>query len=149
MKINKASAEDHIILTEITLRSKNHWGYGKEQIELWREDLTISEVYIGNHSVYKIMDKEILIGYYSYFKLEDKKAKLDNLFIDSDYIGKGIGRKLMDDFLKRVKEENYEIITLDADPNATNFYLKYGFEIIGKIPTSIEGRFLPVMEKML
>ena len=148
MKINKAIPEDHIILTEITKRSKNHWGYGLEQIKLWRDDLAISENYIRNHSVYKIIQEDI-IGYYSYFQLEATKVKLDNLFVDPIYIGKGIGRKLMDDFLKRVKEENYKIITLDADPNATNFYTKYGFETVGEIPTSIEGRFLPVMEKML
>jgi len=149
MEINKALPEDHVILTAITKRSKNHWGYGLEQIELWKEDLTISESYIQQHQVYKISQENIILGYYSYFEIDANKVKLDNLFIDPIYIGKGIGKLLMNDFFKRVNKENYLTVTLDADPNATDFYSKLGFEIVGKLPTSIEGRYLPIMEKEL
>jgi len=38
---------------------------------------------------------------------------------------------------------------LEADPNATNFYLKMGFKIIEQKESSIPNRFLPIMEKDL
>ncbi len=37
-------------------------------------------------------------------------------------------------------------ITLDAEPNAENFYRIFGFETIGQLESSIKDRYLPIME---
>lgn len=70
---------------------------------------------------------------------------MDNFFIHPNYIGKGYGKVMMEDFMARVKGKANKI-TLDADPNAALFYRKLGFKVVGKLATSIPGRFLPVME---
>jgi len=53
------------------------------------------------------------------------------LGIDSSLQGKGIGKKMMSDALHRVHRASKEIgiygLYLDADSNATNFYLSLGF----------------------
>ena len=53
MEILRANSEDHKILTDITIDSKAFWGYSQNQIEIWKDELTISETYINENEVYK------------------------------------------------------------------------------------------------
>ena len=123
MKIEKATQEDHHILTEITKKSKTFWGYSAEQMMIWSDALTISEEYIETHFVYKLIQENQAIGYYSYYFENEKTIKLDNLFLLPEFIGKGIGNQLMTDFLHQIKEiPTIEKVLLDADPNAEKFY---------------------------
>lgn len=80
------------------------------------------------------------------FKSNETTIKLDNLFILPEFIGTGLGRILMNHFLEKVKDYEIEKITLDAEPNAEDFYKKFGFIRIGQLESSIKNRFLPIME---
>ena len=147
MKIEKSIRTDSKKLTELTIRSKSHWDYSMQQIEKWRDDLTVSEDYIIEKEVYKLIDsKDKIIGYYSFFKIDEVNVKLENLFVESKLMGYGYGKMLMNDFIERIRKTRTEKIILDSDPNAENFYAKNGFKVVGKLKTSIEGRFLPIME---
>lgn len=147
MKIKKSLPKDSKRLTELTIRSKSFWDYSPNQIEKWKDDLTVSEDYITEKEVYQLTDAgEDVIGYYSYFKMDENSIKLENLFVEPKYIGCGYGKMLMNNFLERIRATNAQKVILDSDPNAENFYKKIGFELIGKLATSIEGRFLPIME---
>lgn len=150
MKVEKANSDDHEMLSEITKKSKAFWGYSNEQMQLWDAALTITKEYVETNFTYKFVHENRIIGYYSYFKIDTTIIKLDNLFLLPEYIGKGFGNHLMQDFLNRIKE-NREIkkVLLDADPNAEKFYQKFGFTTIGQLETSIKNRFLPVMELSL
>lgn len=149
MTITEASINDNEILTEITKKSKAYWGYSEEQILKWNDNLTISKDYIETNFVFKLVNNNEIVGYYSYITKEKKNILLDNLFILPEYIGKGFGKYLMRDFLNRMKNEKFEKITLDSEPNAENFYLKFGFKKIGEFETSIKDRFMPIMEMSL
>lgn len=148
MLITPAIPEDHFALTKLTKASKAHWGFEPDVLEKWSDELTISSAYIKESFVFKLMLQDHLIGYYSYFEESPTTVKLDNLFIHPDFIRKGFGSILMDDFLKRVSTK-YSKIILDAEPNAETFYANYGFKTIGQLPSKIEGRFLPIMIKKL
>jgi predicted GNAT family N-acyltransferase len=52
----------------------------------------------------------------------------------------------MNDFLKNSTQLDIDKITLDAEPNAENFYQSFGFETIGQLESSIKDRYLPMME---
>lgn len=144
--ISKATIEDAKILTDITKKSKAHWGYSNEQMESWSSQLTIATNYIGTNEVYKLVMNDLVVGYYSYVILEENVVQLDNLFLLPEYIGLGLGTFLMSDFLDRCKALKFQKVVLEADPNAENFYKKHGFKTIGQIDTSIKDRFLPIME---
>ena len=147
MTIEKARKKDARILTDLTIRSKSYWDYSAEQIMSWKDDLTITTAYIDKNEVYKLTNKHnIIIGYYSYIILNNAVIKLDNLFIDPPYIGHDYGTLLMNDFLKRIKSLKFDKVTLDADPNAEKFYHKFGFKTVGKLKSTVENRFLPIME---
>jgi len=146
MKIEKAQNVDAIDLTELTIHSKSYWGYSLEQIAQWKDDLTISVEYINQAEVYKLIKENQLVGYYSYLELDNKKVKLDNIFLEPDFIGKGYGKVMINHFIQHVKDKGYERIELESEPNAEKFYQNLGFKVIGWLESSIKNRFLPIME---
>jgi hypothetical protein len=143
MILLKATPKDAQTLTSLTLKSKAYWGYTPQQMALWQDQLTVTPVYIKNHEVCKLVKKDTdsITGYYSYYE-EGNTIVLDNLFVLPDYIG----RKLLEDFLHRMKQAGTTLVTADVDPNAEGFYAAFGFKTIGHKITQIEGRVLPVME---
>lgn len=149
MRIEKASVNDSEILTALTKKSKAHWGYTDDQINGWSKLLTITKTRIEIHFVYKLVIDNTVAGYYSYFNTDANTIQLDNLFVLPEYINKGLGTLLMDDFLLRVKNTSAKKVTLEADPNAENFYSRFGFIKTGRIKTSVKDRFLPMMELCL
>ena len=149
MEIIKATANDSNHLTDLTFRSKAYWGYNAEQMEEWRDELTVSKEFIADHHVYKLEEGRSMLGFYGYFYESSSTIKLEFLFVDPDYIGKGYGKLLFNDFLQRIEGSQASRIILDADPNAAKFYSKIGFVTIGKLPTSIKDRYLPIMELKL
>ena len=149
MVICKARTEDHVLLTELTIQSKAHWNYSQTQINSWAEVLTISAEYIDKNDVFKLVSDDQLIGYYSFYATSESEVLLDNMFISPKFIGKGLGRMLLIDFLSRVKAEGYADVLLYSDPNSEGFYRHFNFDVIGQEETTIEGRFLPIMKRSL
>lgn len=146
MKIVKAEIHDHEILTAITKKSKGYWGFAENILREWEYLLTITPDYIEKNQVYKLVQNGQVIGYYGYFSIDENTIKLDNLFILPEFIGKGYGRVLINDCIKNIHQSGMSRITLDAEPNAEIFYKKFGFETIGQLASSINDRFLPIME---
>ena len=149
MEIKKAKKIDAKNLTSLTIRSKSYWNYGRTQIEEWRDELTITAKYIEENQVYKLINNRVLVGFYAYNLVNETDVKLNYLFIESEFIGKGYGKILMLDFLNRIENLEFNKIVLDADPNAEKFYSKFGFRVIGKLKSSIKDRYLPIMAKEL
>ncbi len=149
IEITKANTNDYRVLTDITKKSKAYWGYSDEQMKKWSDLLTITEEYIQNNEVYKLIINQSIVAYYSYFEIEKNSVRLDNLFVSPENIGKGYGKLLMNDFILKIKKSEAQRIILDADPNAQKFYESFGFVKIGEIRTSIKDRFLPIMELKL
>ena len=149
MQIEKAQKDDHIILSKITYLGKAFWGYDKELLDKWKDDLTITPEYISINETFKLISAGQIIGYYSFLELENNIIKLDFLFILPEYIGSGIGKLLMNDFINNVINRNAHKIILDADPNAEKFYSKFGFKTYNYLESSVINRFLPQMELVL
>lgn len=146
MEITKARNEDAEELTKLTKKSKAYWGYSDEQISLWEDDLRITPYYLENNVAFVIKSNNHISGYYAYRELSGLKVKLDYLFIDPMNIGSGLGKVLLNHLFEQIINAGYRIITLDADPYAESFYLKFGFKTIGQLPSSIPERTLPIME---
>ena len=149
MRIISATTSDRQILTQLTQQSKAYWGYSKEQMEKWTADLTLSPNYISENIVIKLIQQEEIVGYYALLHKEANTVELDNLFIHPSVIGKGYGSLLLQDAIERSIQLGYTSMVLYADPHATDFYLKKGFAIMGRLKTSIPNRYLPKMEKQL
>ena len=145
MKFGKAKSEDNIILSDIAFKGKSFWGYEIEQLNKWKDDLTISKSYIEINEVYNLLINDNIIGFFSLINIENCTLKLDFLFIYPDYIGKGFGKLLLNKAIEVAIQLNAKKIILDADPNAEKFYQYFGFKTYNLLESSIKDRFLPQM----
>ena len=148
--IEKAVVSDSEILTEIAIQSKGYWGYTTEQLESWRKDLTVSKEHIAEWEVYKFVDEKQIAGFYALgIDLKTQTACIEFLFVLPTWIGKAIGIQLLQHAFENARSHNMRKISVVSDPNAKNFYAKYGFREVALEESSIPDRYLPVMEKIL
>tara|TARA_R110001632_G_scaffold6324_5_gene25836 strand:- start:13044 stop:13502 length:459 start_codon:yes stop_codon:yes gene_type:complete len=144
--IVRATLEDAEVLTEIAVKSKAYWGYENDQVESWREDLTVTPIMFEAYNICKyVIDNEIA-GFYILERANIRTSFLNFLFISPDYIKQGIGHQLLQHAMAYCKDGGSAILNVLSDPNAASFYAKYGFEVIAQRQSSIPGRFLPEME---
>lgn len=107
-----------------------NWPLTKEG-ELYFEDLIKN-----NYVIVAILNEEI-IGYLA-GSINEKGSyeeiaygEINNMYINENNRGLGIGKKLIDNFKKYCKENNINNIKVEAsakNKNALNFYKKNGFE---------------------
>jgi GNAT superfamily N-acetyltransferase len=147
--IVRANVSDAQDLTVVALKSKAFWGYSKELIESWTVDLTVTSNTIETCNVFKFMIDDVAVGFYVLNNPQEDLVKLEMLFVLPKYIGKGIGKKLLEHAFKKAIVFNVKTIELVADPNAIPFYKSQGFTEKGKIGSAILGRFLSLMQKDL
>lgn len=129
-------------------KSKSHWHYDRQQLKIWQNELTISPTFLLNTKVFKLVDNAKIVGFFA-FSFHGEAVKLESLFILPEYIGKGVGKLLMNAFLEKVQRLPIQIIFLDADPNSEGFYEKFDFYTVSLKSTSIKNRFMPIMIKRL
>lgn len=131
LTIRKAIPEEAAALSNIAVQAKAHWGYAKEQLELWgKEFLTVSSDYIRDHHVWVACSNAVAVGF-SGVRIHDAEAELDHLWILPEYIGQGIGKQLFLYTAKMMNEIGYPEIVFTSDPHSDGFYRKLGAERIG------------------
>ena len=142
--IRKPNAGESIFLSELALKSKAHWGYNQKLIEAWRKELIVSEEMLKTFITYVAFDGNKIIGFWSREPVE--KLSAGRLFIDPEYIGKGIGKLLWSSVMKEAKNRGLKCLIWEADPNAEPFYLKMGAKRINlKKSSVVPDRMIPIM----
>ena len=147
--IVKATISDVRQLTEIALKSKSFWGYSNELLESWRNDLTVTSKMISKCTVFKFLVDDQITGFYILNPSKEKSIELEMLFVLPAFIGKGIGKQLLQHSFEKALKLKVNSMTLLADPNAITFYESRGFYEIDKKESSIPDRFLSVLQKDL
>lgn len=141
-----AKPSDANVLTEIALESKAYWGYTAEELENWREDLTILPETFESWRGSKFMIDEEVAGFYLLNRVNARTCYIEFLFVRPKFIGKSIGKQLIEHAIISARTNNCEVLNVLSDPNAENFYKKHGFRTLYLTESSIPGRFLPEME---
>ena len=146
--LRTAQVEEAAALSALAFRSKAYWGYLAEFMQACKEELTYQPDALTAENVHFAvaeLDTRI-VGFYAIEQLTDTKAELEALFVEPDYIGKGVGRALMAHAKAMAIQLGVNELIIQSDPNAENFYLAAGGEIIGKRESSsVPGRYLPVL----
>jgi ribosomal protein S18 acetylase RimI-like enzyme len=66
---------------------------------------------------------------------EGGRCELDDLFVEPDSMGRGVGRRLVDDAAARSAAAGASFIDVISNPNAVGFYERLGFHMTGEVPT--------------
>jgi GNAT superfamily N-acetyltransferase len=102
MEVKKAIPRDHVKLTTIMRKSKSFWNYDQQQLDNWQAELTITPQFLLKNQVFKLLDKDKILALFAY-SIQNQIIKLESLFVLPEYIGKGIGKLLMNTFLEKYK----------------------------------------------
>lgn len=142
--IRQARRGDLPRLGDIAMRSKAHWGYEADFLAACRDELCPSEKDIGAGLV---MWEDTAPRGFAHVTIDGEAAELYLLFIAPEAMGRGIGRTLFGWAQGHARGHGAKVLGLDADPFATDFYLRMGMRQVGEVPSQTwPDRMLPRME---
>ncbi|MES0882485.1 GNAT family N-acetyltransferase [Roseibium sp. SCP14] len=150
--IRRARLADKDELTDLCMRSKQSNGYEEAFMEACVEELRVRDSWIENDDfwVAEATDGQLIGCIRLSMALASAEGELEVCFVDPDWQGQSIGRKLFDELFAKAKSSGLRKIGVDSDPEAEPFYARMGFQTIGRSPSgSIPGRTLPRMELVL
>jgi len=138
-------------LTELTVRSKAHWGYDDSFMERARPDLEFhANKFLPDFHVYILEGEGKPLGFCSLIPVDSDTVELHDLFIEPHSIGKGFGKELWDYAVNLAQSLGFSRLVLTADPNAEPFYLRQGAVRIGEKMSPVRSdRSLPMLEYVL
>ena len=149
--IRRARPEEGGFLTELTVRSKAHWGYDDAFMEAVRHELEFHAIkFQPDFYVYILEENAERLGFCSLIPLDRETVELHDLFLDPGCMGKGYGKQLWIYAVDPARDLGYRKLILTADPHSEPFYTRCGAVPIGeRTSTTFPGRKLPVMEYSL
>ena len=142
-EIRALTGHDAHEVSELAIRSKSVWGYNREQMAVFREELTMTPGQLDSRIAYGICIRKRLIGFYTILAEDKHTAELEHLFVDPEHLKQGLGRTLLNHAISHCQSLRFQEITVLSDPNAGSFYERCGAQLVEHIPSSIPGRTIP------
>jgi GNAT superfamily N-acetyltransferase len=128
--IRPARPGEHVLLSDIAVRSGRHWNYPDAFMAFEPELITISPRHITG-AVTNVLERDgRVLGFYV-LTGEPPEMELARMFLELDAIGTGCGRRLWEHMTVTARDLGVETVTLDADPNAEPFYRRMGAVTVG------------------
>ncbi|HSM33697.1 MAG TPA: GNAT family N-acetyltransferase [Anaerolineae bacterium] len=149
--LRRARRGDAEAITSLTLRSKRHWGYDEAFMATMTPALTCvpDDLLAGDQQVEVLEGSTGLLGFYRLRRLTEL-AFLEDLFVDPDAMGQGVGRQLFLRAASVAREWGAGVMEFESDPFAESFYLRLGAERVGMSPSQLlPGRSIPLMRYAL
>lgn len=147
IKIQQATISDTTQISELAMLSKAHWGYSVSFLKSVKEELTYTANDIDQNPTYIGVCEGRLVGFYQLIMVTQEQVELEALFIHPKFIRTGNGTQLFKHACKKAVSLNYNVMIIQSDPYAEEFYLKLGCIKIGQKPSlSIPGRSLPLFK---
>lgn len=92
--IRRGSARDAARLREVAIAAKAHWGYGLERVREWAGAGGFTPETLGRMELFVAEADGKTIGWAS-LKGEGATAWLEDLWVEPDWIGRGVGSGLV------------------------------------------------------
>ncbi|MFE2548364.1 GNAT family N-acetyltransferase [Streptomyces sp. NPDC059355] len=127
VKLRAARPGEAEELTALVLRSKAYWGYDAAFLASCTPELRIAAGDVADRRI--VVAEEASGGrVLGLASLEGAPpvARLGLLFVEPGAIGRGVGRRLYRDALRRAAELGFRGLLIDADPHAAGFYRAMG-----------------------
>lgn len=97
MPLRTRSARPHEseAVSSLALRSKSHWQYTAEQLEVFRDELTIAPEQVAPKRTHAAEEAGVLLGFYTLMMLHEDEyqdeAELEHLFVEPGRLERGVG----------------------------------------------------------
>jgi GNAT superfamily N-acetyltransferase len=114
-------------LGEIVIRGVSHWGHDvnfPEAVADLRANGLPTAEYVERSVVNLLEDPDGLIGFYG-LSVEPNHVELVYLFLETDRIGAGHGRRLWDHAVAEAAKRGHRLL-IKSDPRAVGFYAAMG-----------------------
>ena len=95
---------------------------------------TDAAVAAGRTRVAVAADRTV-VGFATGRRLQGGVLELEDLFVDPDWMRRGVGRRLVEDVVAVAKRRGIDRIEVTANPHADAFYRSVGFVHIGEAET--------------
>jgi ribosomal protein S18 acetylase RimI-like enzyme len=139
LTIRDAAPADHDAIGGIFERASLSNEGDREDLLAHPEVLTFDASYTRSSRVRVAVVGAQIVGFATTRRLDDTAVELDDLFVDPDWMRRGVARALLSDAVAAAKQQHASRIEVSANVHAMAFYEAVGFVTIG----SVETRFGP------
>lgn len=133
MKIRLAKDEDYAKIARLhrqTIRNVNSKDYTEEQIRIWsaRTNAERFRSNMGKCKRWVATKDDKVVGFCDH----SLDGEFWGLYVHKDFIGKGIGSRLLKTAEDSLKKMGFKKVSIKATVTAKDFYKKQGYKVIKK-----------------
>ena len=134
------------VLNKMMRAAKGHWGYSEDQLDRFMDSYSIKDTgYFKEAYGYIAESPEGIAGYYV-LNTAESAPKLDQFILNTELIGKGLGRQLWNHCVAESQKKGWNEIAFCSDPNSCGFFEHMGAIKVGEKPmVTVPGRTSPLM----
>jgi ribosomal protein S18 acetylase RimI-like enzyme len=134
--IRDARPDEALSLEALQRRSSDVWEEYRAQLAANPDAIEPPQRAIADGRVRVAVDAlGRLLGFSVVLPIRGGRCELDDLFVEPDSMGRGVGRLLVTDVAERAAAAGASHVEVIANPNALGFYERLGFEITGQAST--------------
>lgn len=138
MNLRSARPDESEALTSLAFASKALWGYSREQLDAWADELRISPQSITREPTFVAEEDGSLLGVLQ-LGTGATPWEVECLWVHPAAVRRGIGTSLMRKAVAYARAHGVSRLHIDADPHAEAFYLRMGARRVGERSSPITG----------
>lgn len=136
VSIRDARSDEALALEALHRRSSDVWEEYRAQLAAHPDAIAPPYQAIAERRARVAIDASAaIVGFSVVLPVENDRCELDDLFVEPQLMGQGIGRALVRDVVDRARAEGVQYVDVIANPNALEFYRRVGFETSGTAAT--------------
>jgi putative acetyltransferase len=131
MNIRNANKEDAPAIRDLVFGILKSYGLSPDPEKTDRDLDDIEKWYFQRGGVFAVLEEDgCIIGSYGLCRIDDQTCELRKMYLSAEHRGKGLGRHLLEDALRRAEELGFSSVQLETASvlkEAVGLYVSYGF----------------------
>lgn len=150
MHVARARVDHAVEISDLIRRSKAYWDWPQAYLQAALPLMAVSPGYIRDNTCLEVFIGDEVVGFAS-LVVEPGGALLDNLWVEPNWIGHGVGMFTCDEIFRIARVNAWNRLTTLPDPPSEGFYVRVGFQDTGvRVPSRVtQGPVFSIYEKLL